>query len=118
MWKVEAIGYGGGRRRNLIPPKRPWLAEITGLSAKYGLRREFPPAQMDWENANRSGARGVYMQWVLAPGRVYEAAWPETWTRQAQAFLRVIDGRIEQIGREEVDRWLRQRLNVAHVSAD
>lgn len=115
MWKVEVIGYGGGRR-GAAPPKRPWLAEITGLSARYGLHREFLQGQLDWENANRTGTRGVHMYWVLSPGRVYEASWSESWARRERAFLRVADGTVEQISGEEVETWLQNRLNVARVS--
>lgn len=119
MWKAEAIGYAGCAfgRRSLAPPKRPWVAEIIGLSARYGLRRRFLRGDVDFRDVSSSGARGVHMMWVLSPDRVYEAGWSQTWTRREQAFLRVVDGRVRRIEREEVDEWLRRKLNVGHVSA-
>ena len=121
MFRAEAIGYGNYNAvrdyvRRPASNQPPWLAEIVGLSARYGLDRDFLPAKVDWSESNSSGNRGVYYCWLLETGRVYETHYWTTWTRDHREFLTVDEhGAVVEITRQEVDAWLARELNVARI---
>jgi hypothetical protein len=125
LWEAEAIGWGS-RKDRLRPGARgwvdrdgltPWVARITGFSARYGYRREFLPHKTSYLNASSSGQRGVRFYWTLEEGEYYQAHYPLSWSRTERVFLKVDEtGAVVQVPREEVDAWLRERLNVASVS--
>lgn len=120
MWRVEAFGWGnrGWERNRRLPAgrQRPWVAEITGLSYRYGLQRRFLEGRADWTQMSSSGNRGVYLCWTLEQGKVYETRYFVSWSKAVREFLRVTDdGDVETITREEVDQWLADRLNVSRV---
>lgn len=121
LFRAEAIGYGNYNAvrdysRRPAGDHPPWLAEITGLSAKYGLAREFLHPKVDWSQSNSSANRGVFFCWTLEAGKVYQANYWTSWTRQVREFLKVADdGTVVEITREEVDAWLARELNVARI---
>lgn len=119
MFEAEAIGWGPSHRAHEWPSGTehlPWLARITGLSARWGLEREFLQAKLDYSRANSRGTRGVYYCWPLASGEIYETAYKAAWNRVEREFLKVTDdGRVEKITRQEVDAWLAKRLNVSRI---
>lgn len=85
---------------------RPWVAHLTGLDPKYGLRREFVRAQQkDYSRANSIGSRGVFLYFVLQPG-FYEVHERQTWKRTRRYFCHVEGDKITEIDRDEVVRCL------------
>ena len=80
---------------------RPWIARITGLCEKYGLKREFIRGQKDYSRANSIGSRGVYEYFALDTG-IYEVHERTTWKKTRRYFIRAKDAQIEEISREEV----------------
>lgn len=83
------------------PPWRPWVARITGLESRYGLKREFVHGTKDYSQANSIGSRGVYEYFALSPG-VYEVSHMVTWRKSRRYFLRVTeDATTTEITREE-----------------
>ena len=91
-------------------PKRWWAAEITGPSPKYGYERQFLRYKKDYSEANSVGSRGVYAYYILQKGRIYEVSAPRSWKNTDRYFCRVQAGEIVRIDREDVDRWLNDRL--------
>jgi len=89
---------------------RPWVAQITGLSARYGYRREFLDGQLDYA-ADRPA-----LSWQLEAGEVYQVGTP-TWSGMDRRYVTVRDGRVVRIGEKEVRAWLAESLNVAWASA-
>lgn len=79
----------------------PWVARITGLCNKYGLKREFMRGQKDYSLANSVGSRGVYVYYPLDPG-IYEVNERLTWKRVRRYFIQVQNAEITEITREQV----------------
>src|SRR5690606_26902435 len=79
-WSGERIGLPPVRYplaalvgANTRDTSTPWVAEIVGLSAKYGYDRRFLRGKEDWSQANSAGSRGVRFYFTLEEGRYYEA---------------------------------------------
>ena len=71
----------------VIGSAKPWVARITGTSARYGLDRQFLCGIRDYSNANRARTRGVMVRYALTLGEVYEVNSPETWARTLRYFV-------------------------------
>lgn len=54
-----------------IPPSA-WIAEITGTDPKYKFKREFLRYKKDYSRANSVGSRGVYANYILESGKIYD----------------------------------------------
>jgi hypothetical protein len=54
-----------------IPPAA-WVAEIIGTDPKYKFNRQFLRFKKDYSRANSVGSRGVYANYILESGKVYE----------------------------------------------
>lgn len=88
-------GYDPGTARQLlkiVAPRQPWVAEITGLDARYGLARRFLPGRHDYRRANDRGTRGVRAWWVLESGHVYQARYRTSWDKWVTRWLTVTAG--------------------------
>ena len=112
--KVECIGddipAGGMAAIFGSPPKRYWVAEITGVCAKFKYQRKFLRCKKDYSQANGIGSRGVYAYYILEDNRVYEVSSPESWRSTDRYFCTVVGGEIIRLTREEVDKWLNDTL--------
>lgn len=71
---------------------RPWVAHVTGRDARHGLARTFLEGLRDYRDANSGGSRGVYLTFVLYPGRIYEVNEVQSWTRKRRYFCHVVNG--------------------------
>ena len=89
-----------------ITKHRDWVAKITGFNKKHGFAREFVRPKIDYAKSNSVGSRGVYANYVLDDGCIYEVSAPQSWKRTEKYFCSVYDGEIVRITREEVDMWL------------
>jgi len=81
--------------------QRPWVAAVEGLDPKYGFRRKFMKGQRDYAGANGVGSRGVWEYYPLDDG-LYEVHERTSWTKTRRYFVRVANGQIEEISRNEV----------------
>jgi len=114
--ELEAIGDNCGCDipHILVPllgtmPKRYWVAEIVGFDIKYKYKRVFVKGNRDYLEANGAGTRGVFVNYVLESGHIYEVKSPETWTRTRKYFCTVTDdGDIFEIDQEAVDQWIHE----------
>lgn len=85
-----------------VPPRSSWAAEIIGPDEKYRLRREFLRPKLDYSRSNGKGSRGVFAEYILESGRIYEVLSRETWKRGRRYFCIVTqDGDILEIPEEE-----------------
>jgi hypothetical protein len=91
-------------------PNKAWVAEITGFDAKYKYNRCFLQSKKDYSRANSKGSRGIYAEYVLETGRIYEVKCMATWSRFDRYFCMVTNaGDIVRIEQLEVDQWLKSR---------
>lgn len=98
--KLECIGDGGNRGGSRASY---WVAEIVGVSAHFGIERQFVRCNKDYSKANSVGSRGVYAFYVVESGKVYEVSEPLTWKKTDQYFCTVSDdGEIVRLTIEEV----------------
>lgn len=103
---AEWIGYGEDRTlRAFGQPsiRRPWIARIAPA---YGrLRREFVRGDVDFEQANSAGSRGVRVIWTLHSG-VYEVFKMTSWRESRRYFIYVADdGTVTEISKEDINSW-------------
>lgn len=73
------------------PPRSSWVAEIAGPDEKYGLSRVFLRGKIDYSKANGKGSRGIFAEYILSPGKIYEVKSQETWGRARRYFCTVED---------------------------
>lgn len=85
---------------------RCWVARIFGSDGRGGWARAFVDGCRDYSRANSKGSRGIYITYFLEEGPVYEISAPQTWGSTDRYFARVIDGAIERLTKEEVERCL------------
>lgn len=82
--------------------RMPWVAQITGRDAKFGLRRKFLPANWQRKDANGAHTRCVYLWFVLESGRLYEVSAPVSWRKRERYFCRVNNaGEIFRVSEQE-----------------
>ena len=85
-----------------VPPRSSWAAEITGPDEKYGRKREFLRPKLDYSRSNGKGSRGVFAEYILESGKIYEVLSRETWKRSRRYFCTVtLEGDISEISEEE-----------------
>jgi hypothetical protein len=109
--KADAVVPGLGDAVFGSMPRRAWVAEISGHDARYGYRRQFVRGKTDLLRSNSRGSRGVYLYFVLHPGRLYEVCSPQSWRRHDRYFCEVSDdGMVTRITDSEVGQWIKSRL--------
>lgn len=72
-----------------LPTRRPWVAHLTGLSARYGFARAFVPGKKDFSQANSLGSRGVYAHYILEEGLLYEVHALLSWKRSEHYYCQI-----------------------------
>lgn len=83
------------------PPRSSWVAEISGPDAKYGLKREFVKSKLDYSHANSKGSRGIFAEFLLDEGKIYEVKARTSWGRSDRYFCIVTEnGDIKEIDEE------------------
>ena len=119
--KLEAIGYETGnwiRAVSLLfdgedyKPRRPWVAKIIGEDPKYKYKRSFIRHRVSFEEASKSGNRGVYFFYDLSPGHIYEVHQLVSNKNSCRYFCRVEDSELIDLTEEEVKTWLRKSDSV------
>lgn len=91
-------------------PRSGWVAEITGYDPKYKYQRKFIKCKKDYSKANMRGSRGLYAEYILESGRIYEVKSQVSWKRFERYFCQVTnEGDVKRITIEEVDRILQEK---------
>jgi hypothetical protein len=83
-----------------------WVAEITGFDPKYKFAREFIRCKKDYSRANSKGSKGVYEEYILESGRIYDIS-----DKKDRYFCMVNEqGDIIKMNESEVIECLKSRL--------
>lgn len=91
-------------------PPSGWVAEITGFDQKYKYARKFLKRKLDYSRANSKGSRGVYAEYILESGKIYDVKQQISWKRVRRYFCTVNqDGDIVILSESEVVEWLKSR---------
>lgn len=85
-------------------PPSGWIAEITGFDSKYKYARSFLKFKKDYSRANSKGSRGVYAEYILDEGKIYDVK-----DRKQRYFCKVDNWQIVRIDELEVKEWLKSR---------
>ena len=75
-----------------IGGNKPWVARITGLDPKYGLKREFVQGLRDYSGSNSMGSRGIETTWLITEPGIYEYNLPRSWKSTDRDFCEVVEG--------------------------
>lgn len=95
------VAPGLGTALFSIPPSS-WVAEITGTDTKYKFKRQFLPFKKDYSRANSVGSRGVYANYILESGHVYDIK-----DNKERYYCQVLnDGQIVRMTESGVLDWL------------
>lgn len=98
----------GPRCKQGLPPSC-WCARITGADPRYGLAREFIRGLKDYDRANGTQSRGVFMYYTLETGHYYEVKRQYSWKNYERFFCRVTDeGDVVRVEKEEVIEWAKK----------
>lgn len=86
-----------------LPPKSSWVAEITGTDKYFGLARSFLHGKMDYSKSNGVGSRGIFVEFILSKGKIYEVKSQVSWKNADRYFCTVGDeGEIIRLDAEDV----------------
>lgn len=96
-------------------PSSTWCAEITGFDCKYKYRRNFVRGKKDYTTANSNGSRGMYYEWIMDSGHIYEVKEQVSWSRTIRYFCTVSEsGDIVKLDESEVIKWLKRRSGLMY----
>lgn len=109
-WRM-CSAYPGGEQHRSPPKSRDWVAEIVGFDARYGYKRKFIHGKSDYARSNARATRGLYINYILESGHLYEVASPQSWKQTKRYFATVTDdGDVVEILKEVVDQCLKDHL--------
>lgn len=85
--KIEAIGYGNRQVESMFRfPPRYWVAEMV-----YSDKRVFLKGKIDYSESNSKSTRGVYVNYIIESGKVYDVKSPTSWRSCDRYFATVND---------------------------
>ena len=88
-----------------VPPRSSWVAEISGPDETYRLQRVFLRPKLDYSRANAKGSRGIFAEYILESGHIYEVQAKVSWKRINRYFCTVTpEGEVVEISEEDVCR--------------
>lgn len=94
----QAIGY--------MKPSS-WVAEITGPDLKYKYARTFLKCKKEYSRSNSKGSRGVFAEYLLESGKVYEVKSQISWKNSDRYFCTVDnDGNIIHLSEDKIKSML------------
>lgn len=80
-----------------------WVAKINGIDEKFGFKREFLRPKTDYTLSNSKGSRGIYLNFFLEYGNIYDVSCRESWKSVDRYFLEITkDGEKKRIEKEVV----------------
>jgi len=91
-------------------PSDTWAAEITGLNPKYKFERKFLKGKKDYTYSNGKGSRGIFFEWALESGHIYEIKRRISWGKIERFFCTVCEnGDIIKLEEKDVIECLKHR---------
>jgi len=115
--RIEIDGHFHGSRD--VP--KPWVAEITGVDATYGLARAFVEPMHDWSDAHRACSGNLYgrvARFALREGRLYEVSrlrGRSSRRHVAREFVTPVDGDLREVA--DLDALARAEQNACPATA-
>lgn len=110
MWESiinDALHGLGTEVIGRMPPSG-WVAEIIGIDPKYKYGRKFLKCKKDYSRANSKGSRGIFAEFILESGKIYEVKHQISWRNSRRYFCTVNDeGDIIELTESEVQEWLK-----------
>lgn len=100
--ELELIGDFSPRAIDTGYEERPWVAQVFGTNGRGGVHSSRLKPLRDYSRANSRGTRGIYDQYTLEEGLIYEINERVTWRRTDRYFLRVWDGQKSRMTTEDV----------------
>lgn len=97
---LRNTGLGGGFK------SRCWVAQIFGSDGNGGWARAFINGARDYARSNSVGSRGIYINYFLEEGPIYEVSSPQSWRSTERYFLRIINGQEKRMTKQEVEECL------------
>jgi hypothetical protein len=86
-----------------------WVALITGLDDKYTFARDFLSPKTDYSDSNSKGSRGIYLNFFLNYGHIYEVSAQKSWRSIDKYFLHIDNQGVKKImNKEEVIKCLKK----------
>lgn len=92
-------------------PPSGWVSEITGFDSKYKYARRFLKPKKDYSRSNSKGSRGVFAEYVLESGKIYDVKSQTTWKHVERYFCTVDkNGEIIKLSETEMIECLKSHL--------
>jgi hypothetical protein len=70
-------------------PPSGWVAEITGFDSQYKYARSFLKRKLNYSRANSKGSRGIYAEYILESGKLYDVKEQTSWKKTHRYFCTV-----------------------------
>lgn len=70
-------------------PRSSWVAEICGPDEKYRLSRNFLRGKTDYSRSNSKGSRGIFVEYILSTGKIYQVRSQVSWKNADRYFCYV-----------------------------
>jgi len=112
--RLEWIGAEESRRLSTTmlwggpPLRKPWVAELTGLSVNNKPVRRFVDNHTDYRSANAKGSRGVFLTFILETNRLYHVHECISWNRSNDYLCAVSEnGDIVELTNSQGLEWLK-----------
>ena len=87
--------------------KRWWVARIVGLDKKYGFKRDFLSPKNDFAKSNSKGSRGIFANYFLEHGYLYEISAPTSWRATDRYFY--LPDKNRRLSNQEAVTWLKSK---------
>lgn len=88
--------------------ERDWVAEIAGFDGR-GFSRSFVRAKLDFSRADDDGMHGIYANYLLDEGRLYEVFEHTGWGDGTRYFCRFDGELVIRLSEKEAIECLRSR---------
>lgn len=93
-----------------LPPSG-WVAEVIGTDQKYKFARSFLKRKLDYSRSNSKGSRGIFAEYILESGKIYDVKQQVSWRNSKRYFCTVnSEGDIIELSEEEVKNCLKNTL--------
>lgn len=101
-YKIEIFSRYYRRYDTYAERKKPWIAQIQGLSDDFEFVRVFLLPLTDYGNMNKPSTRGIELFYHLKEGVMYEIFEHLNWKKDKRWFAKNVNGRLVEMTKIEV----------------
>lgn len=87
--------------REQLRRDEPWVAELVGTDGSGRFVRRFVRGHRDYHEADALGERGIFKNFLLRDGALYEVREQLSWISHRRFLCRVSAGKIVEISKDE-----------------